>query len=165
MDDSSFSIREAKLSDLPIMLEMDKQIFGVYGGDEEPEVIAARLDIFIEGCALMVSEDGRIAGYLTTEKWDEVREPSLNEDPSKTHRPNGTVLNITTLAITPEFQNQRLGGKLLSYAEQFAIEQGCSDVVLETARAKRFYERHGYQLMGEREQQGVYLYVLHRNLS
>lgn len=159
-----YTFREATLDDLSLIIELDQTIFGSYGGDEDPSIIAARLAVFPAGCAVMELEDGTVSGYLTTEKWFEAREPSLNEDPTETHKPNGTVLNITTLAIVPAFQNQRLGSQLLAYAEQLASSQGCHEVILETARAKRFYERHGYTLVGERQQQGVHLYIMHRFL-
>ena len=40
---ANVSIRIATKEDLPVMLWLDREIFGAYGGDEDPEVIAARL--------------------------------------------------------------------------------------------------------------------------
>ncbi|MEM7112830.1 MAG: GNAT family N-acetyltransferase [Chloroflexota bacterium] len=162
---TSYTIRQVTLDDLSLLIELDQMIFGSYGGDEDPSIIAARLAVFPEGCAIMEHKDGTVVGYLTTEKWAEAREPMLNEDPTESHKPDGKVLNITTLAIVPAFQNQQLGAWLLAYAEEFAISEGCREMILETARAKRFYERHGYGLVGEREQQGVHLYIMHRSLG
>ena len=161
---NELSLRLAATADLPTILKLDQEIFGGYGGDEDPEVIAARLTVFPAGCAVMETADRLIVGYLTTEKWEAVRDPALNEPPAETHRPDGTVLNITTLAIVPDWQNRNLGGLLLSYAEQIAIAEGCQDVVLETAHARRFYEKHGYQCIGERHQNGVHLFVMLRRL-
>ena len=159
-----FDIRPAEPLDLSTVVKLDQLIFGVYGGDEDPTIIAARLAVYPAGCVILEREDGTVAGYLTTEKWHEIRDPVLNEDPSETHKPDGTVLNITTLAIAPAFQNQRLGERLLKHAESLARSEGCTDVILETARAVRFYERHGYTLVSEREQQGVRLFVMQRTL-
>ena len=107
---ANVSIRIATKEDLPVMLRLDREIFGAYGGDEDPEVIAARLAVFPAGCAIMTTAEGLILGYLTTEKWDEVREPALNEHPAETHRPDGKVLNITTLAIVPVAKPQARWG-------------------------------------------------------
>lgn len=159
-----YLFRTATTADLELIIELDQTIFGSYGGDEDPEIIAARLETFPAGCAIMQHRDGAVVGYLTTEKWNEVREPTLNENPAETHKPSGTVLNITTLAIVPAFQNQQLGSRFLDYAEQFALAQGCRDMILETARAVRFYTRHGYNLVGERQQQGVDLFIMHKTL-
>lgn len=161
---NKFDIRPAVKADLATLVKLDQLIFGIYGGDEDPEIIAARLTVYPQGCAILEHKDATIAGYLTTEKWHKAREPVLNEDPAETHKSDGTVLNITTLAIVPAFQNQRLGERLLHHAEELARSEGCTDVILETARARKFYERHGYALVGERQQQGVLLYVMQRTL-
>ncbi len=165
MTQKSFKIRVATPSDVPTMVELDQLIFGGYGGDEDPAVIAARVKVFPAGCAIIEHESGTTAGYLTTEKWMAVRDPVLNEDPATTHQPHGTVLNITTFAIAPQFQNQRLGAWLLAYTERMAQAHGCREIVLETANARRFYERHGYSHIGERHQQGVNLHIMHRQLG
>jgi ribosomal protein S18 acetylase RimI-like enzyme len=106
------------------------------------------------------TEETQFAGYLTTEKWTEVREPALDEDPHQTHRPDGRVLNVTTFAIAPGFQNQGLGVELLNYVINLAREQGCEQIVLETAHARKFYLRHGFQQLHERDQRGFPLYVM-----
>lgn len=165
MKNDNFSIRPATNVDLHLLIELDQIIFGVYGGDEDPDIIAARLAVYPPGCVILEHENGTVAGYLTTEKWNDLRDPVLNEDPTETHKPDGTIFNITTLAIVPEFQNQRLGEKLLQYAESLGRSEGCTDVILETARARKFYERHGYKLVGKREQQGVSLFVMQRTLA
>ena len=58
---------------------------------------------------------------------------------------------IYTLAVRPELQNQGLGKRLLDYAETKARAAGlrkCSlGVTLTNERARRFYERHGYQVV------------------
>ncbi|MFN7139692.1 MAG: GNAT family N-acetyltransferase, partial [Limisphaerales bacterium] len=55
---------------------------------------------------------------------------------------------IFTLSVFPEFQNKKLGSKLLKYAESKAEKAGlkkCSlGVTIGNERARRFYERTGY---------------------
>ena len=162
-------MRPAELSDWPIIVELDQEIFGVYGAEEEPAAVRSRLVTFPQGCAVLEGwcGEGRpfIAGYLTTEKWAELREPALDEDPRETHQPDGRVLNITTLAIVPSCQNQGLGTHLLDYAITVARKEACTHIILETARAERFYLRHGFQRIGERTQRGITLVIMVLDLT
>ena len=80
-----FRMRPATLADWPGIAALDQEIFGAYGAQEEPAIIRSRLLTFPQGCAALEGDDsdgGRfIAGYLTTEKWAELRQPALDEDP------------------------------------------------------------------------------------
>lgn len=159
------TIRQAKLTDLPQLVALDQEIFGVYGADESPDVTRARLEVFLSGCAVLEEkspnkEDLLFAGYLTTEKWNSAREPALDEDPYLTHQPEGRILCITTLAIAPRFQNQGLGKRLLDHAIEIAQAQMCKKIILETARAKRFYLKHGFEQLGIRTERGIELYIM-----
>ena len=122
-------MRPATLEDWPGIAALDQEIFGAYGAQEEPAIIRSRLVTFPQGCAVLERgcNDGHpfIAGYLTTEKWVELREPALDEDPQESHRPDGGVLNITTLAVAPVCQNQGLGARLLDHAIGIARQEGC----------------------------------------
>ncbi len=165
----SIVLRPAALVDLPQIVALDQEIFGSYGAEESPTVIEARLTVFPEGCVVLedqpLDSELTIVGYLTTEKWAEAREPALDEDPYQTHQPNGTVLNITTLAIAPAAQNQRLGSRLVEQAIQIAQNEGCRQIILETAYAKRFYIQHDFELVGERVERGIQLFILQYDLS
>ncbi len=160
-----FVIRQATLTDLPQIITLDQEIFGGYGADESPAVIRARLEVFPLGCVVL-QETGsdidiaEILGYLTTEKWGRVREPALDEDPRLTHQPTGTILNITTLAIAPAQQQRGLGAHLLAHAITLAKQEQCTEIVLETAGAERFYRRHGFIKIGERFQRNILLHIM-----
>lgn len=153
------SMRAATIADLQAIVALDQAIFGAYGADEDPAIIAARLATFEAGCKVIVDSD-QILAYLTAEKWRERRAPALDEDPRTTHDPQGTILNITTLAVDPRFQGQGLGRQLLRAAEAIAQQEGCHEIILETARARDFYLRHGYTQTGERVQRGIRLHVM-----
>lgn len=158
MNDITF--RPATLADAAQIIALDQAIFGAYGGDEEPDIIRARLAVFPAGCLVLEAADGRMAGYLTTEKWAAMREPALDEHPADTHDPHGRVLNVTTFAIAPDFQNHGLGVKLLNKTINLAKEEGCTQIVLETANAKRFYTRHHFEHIGTRFQRGIKLFIM-----
>jgi len=159
-------LRLATTVDLPQIIALDQQIFGGYGADESPDVIAARLAVFPAGCVVLIEDNliqddkEPILGYLTTEKWAGLRDPALDEDPWLTHQPDGTILNITTLAIEPSQQGRGLGGQLVAYAIDLAQCEGCTAIVLETAWAARFYEQHGFVKCGERRQRNILLYIM-----
>ncbi len=159
-----YRMRPAAPADWRAFVALDEEIFGWYGAQEEPAIIRGRLATFPQGCAALEgrSRDGQpfIAAYLTTEKWSEVREPALDEDPRASHQPDGRVLNITTLAVAPACQGQGLGARLLEQAIAVARTEGCSQIVLETAHAERFYERHRFRRIGERTERGIKMAIM-----
>lgn len=162
-------IRQATPADLPQIIALDQAIFGGYGANEAPAVITARLEVFPTGCVVLVEAATAAAapllGYLTTEKWATLREPALDEDPRLTHQPTGRILNITTLAVAPGHQQGGLGPQLLDYAVTLARREGCTAIVLETAWAARFYERHGFVKIGERQQREITLHIMYYAVS
>lgn len=161
-------IRLATLADLSQIITLDQLIFGPYGADEDPDLIRVRLQIFPAGCMVLERADRRnrsiVLGYLTCEKWSRIREPKLDEDPRETHEPDGVILCITTLAVAPEHQNRGYGARLLDEACNFARQQGCEQIILETAHAERFYSRHGFTVLSKRSQRGIHLTVMQLGL-
>lgn len=169
------TIRQATVDDWQTLVTLDQAIFGTYGAQEEPAIIKARLTVFPAGCAVLEDQvemqtvqtqalSAPILGYLTTEKWATLREPALDEDPELTHDPAGKILNITTLAVAPEQQNRGLGVQLLTHARQIAYNEGCTEIVLETAHAVAFYQRHRFTQIGERSQRNITLHIMHQRL-
>ena len=165
----NYRMRPAMLADWPDIAALDQEIFGAYGAQEEPAIIRSRLVTFGQGCAVLEGAcgDGRpfIAGYLTTEKWAELREPALDEDPQESHRPDGGVLNITTLAVAPACQNLGLGARLLDSAIAIARQEGCRQIILETAHAERFYLRHRFRRIGARTERGIRMAIMVLDLA
>ena len=158
-----YRLRPAALEDWPAIAALDQEIFGAYGAQEEPAIIRSRLETFPQGCVLLEGRRGGspfIAGYLTTEKWAALREPALDEDPQESHRPDGQVLNITTLAVAPACQNQGLGAALLDSAIAIARQEGCRQIILETAHAERFYLRHRFRRTGSRTERGIEMAIM-----
>ena len=164
-----YHMRPLTLADWEEIAALDEAVFGWYGAQEEEAIIRSRLLTFPQGCAALEgrSRGGEpfIAAYLTTEKWAEVREPALDEDPRASHRPDGRVLNITTLAVAPACQNQGLGARMLDRAISVARQEGCSQIVLETAHAERFYLRHRFRRIGERTERGIKMAIMLLDLA
>ena len=162
-------IRQAAITDLAPIVALDEAIFGWYGAQESAEIIGARLAVFPAGC-VVIAESADLAkptilGYLTTEKWLQLREPALDEDPYVTHQPTGTVLNITTLAVAPGQQQRGLGTLLLNQAKLIARQHRCRTIVLETAHAERFYQQHDFAKIGERQERGIVLAIMYYALD
>lgn len=159
-----YRLHPATLDHLEAIIALDQLIFGAYGADESPDVIRARLSVFPQGCVVLVDESDRrsptMMGYLTTEKWHSRRTPALDEDPNKTHEPNGSVLNITTLAVAPQVQGQGCGSLLVEHAIKIGRSEGCHEIVLETARAKDFYLKHGFTLLEERLERDIPMAIM-----
>lgn len=164
-----YRMRPAALEDWPTIVALDQEIFGAYGAQEEPDIIRSRLLTFPQGCAVLEGERGDglpfIAGYLTTEKWAELREPVLDEDPQESHRPDGRVLCITTLAVAPDCQNQGLGPRLLDCAISIARQERCEQIILETAHAERFYLRHHFRRVDTRSERGIRMAIMVLDLA
>ena len=164
-----YRLRSATLDDWKGIVALDQEIFGAYGAQEEPAIIRSRLVTFPKGCAVLEGSSAAgssfIAGYLTTEKWSELREPALDEDPQESHRPDGQVLNITTLAVAPACQNQGLGPRLLDCAIDIARQEGCRQIILETAHAERFYLRHRFRRTGTRTERGIRMAIMVLDLT
>lgn len=160
---TSATIRHARTADLPAIIALDQALFGWYGADEKPETIRARLSVYPAG--FFVAEvDGAVAGYTSTEKWGALREPALDEDPAYTHDPDGSILCITTLAVNAEYQGRKLGARLLDRLIGLARQEGCTQIVLETAHAAAFYTRRGFEIAGKREERGIQLQILRLRL-
>ncbi len=172
-EETTVTLRQATVADWAALVTLDQLIFGSYGAQEDPETIRARLAIFPAGCAVLEETEltlthathQQILGYLTTEKWATLREPALDEDPRQTHQPQGQILNITTLAITPAHQQRKLGGRLIEHALTIARQEGCTTIILETAHAERFYQSHHFTKIGERQQRGILLHIMRYDLT
>ena len=152
-------LRTARPTDLPQIIAADAAVFGWYGAQEDPQVIAARLQVFPQGC-IVLEANGEFAGYATAEKWSSLREPVLDENPHETHDPAGSIFNITTLAVLPNQQRGGLGQALLKRLIEIARNEQCTQIVLETAHAEAWYARHGFLKVGERTQRGIRLPIM-----
>jgi ribosomal protein S18 acetylase RimI-like enzyme len=64
-------------------------------------------------------------------------------------------LYLSTLAVAPAAQGQRVGRQLLTAAEDYARQHGCTRIKISVLSARpellAWYERHGYQRTGQSE--------------
>lgn len=74
---------------------------------------------------------------------------------------NTCIAYLTLIGVRPEFQNRRIGALLLSECEKKAKECGMEKLKLEVRNANsgaiRFYNRHGYHIIGKCSDTSIYM--------
>jgi len=151
--------RLAARSDAPAIAAILRQAFAEYRPLYTPQAfaattptaaqIAARWD---EGPVWVVAVAGQVAGTVAAV-------------------PIGSGLYVRSMAVLPEARGRGLGGLLLRQAEQHAVEQGLSRLLLSTTpflhQAIRLYERYGFQRteLGPHDLHGTPLFTLEKTLG
>jgi len=159
-----FLIRRATVADMPQVIQLDFAAFSPYGTTESPKIIRARQQIFPEGFVVAESA-GRIVGYGSSEKWPTMREPGLDENPYDTHDSDGSIFCITGMAVAEAYRRQGIGTAMTRRLIHIARAHGCTHVVLETTHAQAFYHRLGFEILTERQERGVRLSIMVKQLQ
>ncbi|CAG0987996.1 hypothetical protein PLCT2_02301 [Planctomycetaceae bacterium] len=113
----------------------------------------------------MAKVEGAIAGYGCSEKWRQDRDPILNEDSTQTHCSDGHIFCITGMAVRQTQRGKGLGLVILDYLIGIARRHECTRIILETTHAQGLYARRGFQVIREREQDGIQLSVMQLELT
>lgn len=117
-------IRRAHPKDLPGIYRVEKASF------PDPWPLFAFLPYLVHGGALafVAVEDG-VVGYILAVR-------------------NGAELHIHNLAVSPEHRRQGIGSALLKrlFAECPGLRRARLEVRASNAPARRFYEKHGFQV-------------------
>ncbi|AIQ14206.1 GNAT family N-acetyltransferase [Paenibacillus durus] len=109
------------------------------------EVIAGDIE---RGTLYVCEEDGAVAGIVVL---DEIQlEPYRQVDWVQIEGPH---LVMHRLAVHPQVQGKGIARRLISFAENFAEEQGYKSIRMDTYakndRALELYRRLGYEIRGE----------------
>lgn len=147
-------IRPAKISDIPLLMEITKACAkdmiakGIYQWNEHyPTVQAFEKDITRNELFILQPED-KIIGciVISTLMDDEYKDIAWLT-------PNNQNIYIHRLAVHPEQQGKGYAQQLLTYAEDYAKEKQYASVRLDTfsqnKRNQKFYEQRGYQKLGD----------------
>lgn len=138
-DDAGVRIRPALLADLAELLRLE-QVFDVWQLDRR----RFRYLLTQANALLLVAESPSaipdtavpLLGYLLL-----------------LFRRHSSKARVYSLAVDPAAQRQRLGCRLLTVAEQVAIQRGCTAVQLEVSSANtaaiKLYEHAGYSALEE----------------
>lgn len=92
---------------------------------ESEETFLKRIDI-APSYFIVFEKDAKIVGYLCAEKWETlptgVTVFQLNHDITKTHRPNGNILYISSFAVLPCARGHGNGKHFFESALNFFLE-------------------------------------------
>ncbi|MBO0448247.1 GNAT family N-acetyltransferase [Enterococcus sp. MJM12] len=79
-------------------------------------------------------------------------------------------LHVSLLAVKPEFQNQKIGSRLLQALSDWAQEEGVINLTLTTKsyQAVEFYQKNGFTIFGslpDTPMRGVTKYYLYKRVT
>lgn len=137
----TITIRQETANDSPAVSCLIKDAFAdVPESDHSEHLLVKRLhrsDTFIPQLSLVAeTEDKNIVGYILLTRIEIVSENS--SIPS---------LSVAPLAVSPRFQRQGIGGRLLREAHRIAVSMGYETAVL--LGHKDYYPRFGYRKTDE----------------
>lgn len=150
------SIRQASFNDIDNIMKMitvcikDMESQGIY---QWIRGFYPTRDLFEQdienGSLYLLEKKGKCLGVIAI---DEKQSPEY--EGLDWYISNGKTLVIHRLAVDPNFQKQGIGSKLISFAENFAINKGYTSIRLDTysgnSGAIKLYERRGYKkVVGE----------------
>ena len=158
-DNTKVLVRNAREQDIPAVAEIDAEAFSSYGTAEMPETFQLRLTAFPNGFIILVA-DNEIAAYGCSEKWLTEREPGLDENPLKTHQPDGRIFSITGMAVKMKYRERGYGLLILDKLMEIAHNEGCRKIVLETTHAQDLYLKRGFKTVQNRTESGISLDVM-----
>lgn len=143
------AIRSAKFTDIPALLVLVEEAYRggkatvawknehdmVTGPRTSQDELSKYITATESSILVLESESGTFAGCVCVEK-------------------HGADAHIGLLAVSPSFQNQGVGRRLLEYAENYGQTQfGCTSGVMWVLSGRdellEFYRRRGYEKTGE----------------
>jgi ribosomal protein S18 acetylase RimI-like enzyme len=162
-ENTTVLVRNARDQDISAVAEIDTEAFTPYGTAEKPETFQLRLRAFPDGFAILVA-DNEIAAYGCAEKWLTEREPGLDEDPMKTHQPDGRIFCITAMAVKKDYRGRGYGLRILDKLIEMARQEGCKKIILETTHAQGLFLKRGFETVQHRRERGISLDVMSRDI-
>jgi ribosomal protein S18 acetylase RimI-like enzyme len=158
-DNTKILIRNARDQDIFAVAEIDAEAFSGHGTAEKPETFQRRLTAFPDGFVILIAEN-EIAAYGCSEKWLTEREPSLDENPLVSHRPDGRIFCITAMAVKTKYRGRGYSLLVLDRLIEIAHKEGCRKIVLETTHAQDLYLKRGFKVVQNRTERGISLDVM-----
>jgi len=129
-------IRNAKIEDIPILLEIDEESWPGFRANNE--MFLSRIKVFPEGQFVAVVDD-KIVGSCFTQRinesewrdrnfsWSEITDNGLIK---KTHRQNGESMYGVGLAVRKSFRNFTVSQRLIIAGIQLAIRLNLKQIFL-----------------------------------
>jgi predicted N-acetyltransferase YhbS len=131
-------IRREKKSDYQSVFNLIEEAFRpMEKSDHREQFLVERLrksDAFVPELSLVAEVDNKIVGHILLTKIKIVNESKTFES-----------LALAPLAVLPDYQSKRIGGKLINFAHKKAAEMGYKSVVV--VGHADYYPKFGYQLL------------------
>jgi len=127
MERKKIKIRQARLEDIPQILDVEKVTWGEKNAASK-QMFESRIKTYPKG--ILVAEiDDKIVGVVATERinydfnnksctWNEITDNGFIKN---SHNPQGNIIYGVDLSVKPEFQNYGIGSKLLESIARLAI--------------------------------------------
>lgn len=134
-------IKKATLDDIDSLCELLNLLFfqeAEFKPEKQKQVQGLKMILENEniGHILVISEDKKIVGMV-------------NLLYTISTALGCKVAFLEDMIINPSYQNKGLGSKLISYAKEFVLKQGCKRITLLTDKdnnkAHSFYEKNGFE--------------------
>ena len=158
-DTTRILVRNVRDQDISAVVEIDNEAFSDDGTAEKPETFQLRLTAFPDGFIVLIAEND-IAAFGCSEKWLREREPGLDENPMITHKPDGRILCITSMAVKMKYRGRGYGLLVLDRLIDIAHREGCRKIVTETTHAQGLYLKRGFATVQSRTEREASLDIM-----
>lgn len=113
-----YFVRQAKLSDLPIIMDIESQSFNLVT-QESIDVYRERITHFADGFYIFLYQK-KVIGFLTSEIWSSLptkdnNHLAINHSIADVFNRQGTVLYISSFELNPKFRGRGLGTYFFDY--------------------------------------------------
>lgn len=148
------TVRPARAADIDAIMQIEEASFKG-GVIEERATFVKRQEAFAEGVLVAEAPDGAVCGYATAEIWEKAPLTpalfALDHDPIEAHKPDGTMLYLSSMGVLPEYRGVGAGRALFTYVYETlptlfqTIDTGVLIVGADWAKAISIYEKNGFQ--------------------
>lgn len=163
-DNTKVVVRIARDQDIPAVTEISAETLSPHGTAQKPERFQLLLRAFPNGFVILVAEN-EIAAYGCSEKRLTESELGVDENPVKTHDPDGRILFITDLAVKTKYRGRGYRLRVLDKLIEIAPGEGCRQIVVATANAQDLYLQRGFQTVQSHTEGGVSMDVMSLELK
>jgi ribosomal protein S18 acetylase RimI-like enzyme len=126
----------------------DMESQGIYQWDQYYPTLEIIGDDLVTESMYVIKESNEIIGMIAL---NEEQPPEWGQI-NWSHQ-QGKILAVHRLAVNPKWQKQGIGGKLLDFAEKYAVDNDYASIRLDAyaanPRALELYEKHEYTRVGE----------------
>lgn len=153
------NIRNACVDDIEQIMQVEEESFDETV-QENRETFLERISVFAEGFYVFYENDFRIAGYFSSELWNNFdcnKSFALGHSSKESHCSGGKILYVSSFALRKEYRGKGLGEELFSRCIDKIREENRNiqkEILLVNSLwdgAKHIYEKQGFKFVCELE--------------